>query len=108
MLNEWLQHIEFAYPWVLGLLLLLPVLIYEYRRRNKRSQASMLVTTTHFIENTKSIKTSLLNVPFVLRCFTLICLIIAAAVPRLKYTESQTEGEGIEDRKSTRLNSSHG
>lgn len=96
MLNEWLQHIEFAYPWVLGFLLLLPVLIYEYRRRYKRNQASMLVTTTHFIERTKSIKTSLLHVPFMLRCFTLVCLIVAAAMPRLKYTESQTEGEGID------------
>ncbi len=96
MLNEWLQHIEFAYFWVLGLLFLLPILIYEYIRRNKRAQASMVITTTHFIENTKSIKTSLLHVPFVLRCLGLICFIVAMAWPRLKYTEEQTEGEGID------------
>ncbi len=96
MLNEWLQHIEFAYPWVLGFLLLLPVLIFEYARRNRKTQASMLITTTHFIENTKSIKTSLLHLPFVLRCFALICFIIVIAMPRLKYTEEQTEGEGID------------
>ncbi len=96
MLNEWLQHIEFAYPWVLGLFFLFPVLIYEYIRRNKRAQASILITTTHFIENTKSIKTSLLHLPFVIRCLALICLIVAMACPRLKYTEEQTEGEGID------------
>ncbi|HEY6976987.1 MAG TPA: VWA domain-containing protein [Chitinophagaceae bacterium] len=96
MLNEWLQHIEFAYPWVLGLFFLLPVLIFEYIRRHKRTQASILITTTHFIENTKSIKTSLLHIPFILRCLSLICLIIAMAWPRLKYTEQQTEGEGID------------
>jgi Ca-activated chloride channel family protein len=96
MFNEWLQHIEFAFPWVLGFLFLLPVIIYEYIRRHKAAQASMLVTTTHFIEGTKSIKTSLLHVPFLLRCLALICLIIAMAFPRLKYTEEQTEGEGID------------
>jgi Ca-activated chloride channel family protein len=96
MLSEWLQHIEFAYPWVLGLFFLLPVLIFEYVRRNKRAQASILITTTHFIENTKSIKTSLLHIPFLLRCLSLICLIIAMAWPRLKYIEQQAEGEGID------------
>src|SRR6476659_8827728 len=96
MLNEWLQHIEFAYPWVLGLFFLLPVLIFEYIRRNKRAQASILITTTHFIDNIKSIKTSLLHTPFILRCLCLICLVIAMAWPRLKYTEQQTEGEGID------------
>jgi len=96
MLNEWLQHIEFTYPWILGLLFLVPILIFEYARRNKRAQASMLITTTHFIEETKSIKTSLIHLPFVLRCLSLICLIVAMAMPRLKYTEEQTEGEGID------------
>lgn len=96
MLSEWLDHIEFTYPWVLGFLFLIPVLIFEYTRRNKRAHASMLITTTHFIEGTKSIKTSLLHFPFVLRCIALICLIVAAAMPRFKYTEEQTEGEGID------------
>src|SRR5881628_1790692 len=96
MLNEWLQHIEFTYPWILALLFLVPVLIFEYARRNKRMHASMLITTTHFIEDTKSIKTSLLHLPFILRCFALICFIVAMAMPRLKYTEDQTEGEGID------------
>jgi Ca-activated chloride channel family protein len=96
MLNEWLQHIEFTYPWVLGFLFLVPVLIFEYARRNRRAHASMLITTTHFIEDTKSIKTSLLHFPFVLRCFAFVCLIVAAAMPRLKYTEEQTTGEGID------------
>jgi Ca-activated chloride channel family protein len=96
MLNEWLQHIEFTYPLVLGLLFLVPILIFEYARRNKHAQASMLITTTHFIQETKSIKTSLIHLPFVLRCFAIVCLIVAMAMPRLKYTEDQTEGEGID------------
>src|SRR5215831_575414 len=96
MLSEWLQHIEFTYVWVLGFLFLVPVLIFEYIRRVKRTRASMLITTTHFIEHTKSIKTSLVHLPFIIRCLALVCLIVAMAMPRLKYTEEQTEGEGID------------
>jgi len=56
----------------------------------------MIVTTTHFIKDVKSIKTALIHTPFIFRCFALICLIVAMAMPRLKYTEEQTEGEGID------------
>ena len=96
MLRDWYQNIEFAYPWVLGALLLMPVLIYEYIRRNKRQQASMLVTTTHFVRSTQSLKTSLRHLPFILRCLAIICLVIALARPREKFTETENEGEGID------------
>ncbi|MEO8713026.1 MAG: VWA domain-containing protein [Parafilimonas sp.] len=96
MLTEWYQNIEFAYPWVLGALLLMPVLIYEYARRNKKQQASMLVTTTHFVKGTPGFRTALRHLPFVLRCLGIICLIIALARPREKFTETRNEGEGID------------
>lgn len=96
MLTEWYQNIEFEYPWVLGALLLLPVLIYEYIRRNNRQQASMLVTTTHFIKSNPGFRTSLRHLPFILRCLAIICLVIALARPREKFTETQNEGEGID------------
>ena len=96
MIVEWLQHIEFAYPWVLGLLILVPVLIFEYVRSNRKRQASMLITTTHFLQGVKDFRTSFLHFPFVLRCIAIITLIVAMALPRLKYTEQLTEGEGID------------
>jgi len=96
MLTEWYQNIEFAYPWVLGALLLMPILIYEYIRRNKKQQASLLITTTHFVKSTPNFKTSIRHLPFILRCLALICLIIALARPRQKFTETQNEGEGID------------
>lgn len=96
MLTEWYQNIEFAYPWVLGAMLLLPVLIYEYIRRNKRQQASMLVTTTHFIKSNPGFRTSLRHLSFILRCLAIICLVIALARPREKFTETQNQGEGID------------
>jgi Ca-activated chloride channel family protein len=96
MLTQWYQNIEFAYPWILGALLLMPVLIYEYIRRNKKLRASMLVTTTHFVKSTPGLRTALRHLPFVLRCLGIICLIIALARPREKFTETRNEGEGID------------
>jgi Ca-activated chloride channel homolog len=96
MITDWLQHIEFAYFWVLGLLIFIPVLIYEYVRSNRKRQASMLITTTHFIQTTRSLRASLLHLPFVLRCVAIASLIVAMALPRLKYTEQLTQGEGID------------
>ncbi len=96
MLTQWYQNIEFAYPWVLGALLLMPVLIYEYIRRNKKQQASMLVTTTHFVKPVAGFRTSLTHALFVLRCLAIICLVIALARPREKFTETQNQGQGID------------
>ena len=96
MLKEWFNHIHFAYGWVLGLLLLVPILIFEYIRKGNRGQASMLITTTHFIDDTSSFRVSLRHIPFILRCLALICLITALARPQKKYTEESTEGEGID------------
>ncbi|SFQ45344.1 vWA domain-containing protein [Parafilimonas terrae] len=96
MLTDWYQNIEFAHTWVLGALLLMPILVYEYIRRNKKQQASMLVTTTYFVRVTKNLRVSLRHLPFVLRCLALVCLILALARPRIKFTETQNEGEGID------------
>ncbi len=96
MLTDWYQNIEFAHTWILGALLLMPILIYEYIRRNKKQQASMLVTTTYFVRITKNLRVSLRHLPFVLRCLALVCLILALARPRIKFTETENEGEGID------------
>jgi Ca-activated chloride channel family protein len=56
----------------------------------------MLVTTTHFIADVKSFKTWFQHFPFVLRSLALILLVIALARPQHKFSEQQTEGEGID------------
>ncbi len=96
MLTDWFQNIQFAYPWVFSFLLLLPIIIIEYTVRNNKTQASMLVSTTHFVSEVKSMRTATRHLLFVLRCFALVCLIIALARPQLKFTEQQTNGEGID------------
>ncbi len=96
MVTDWFKNIDFAYAWVLGCLLLVPILIFEYARRNRRMQASMLVTTTHFIRGPHSFKTLMRHVPFILRCIAIVCFIIALARPQRKFSEDVTEGEGID------------
>lgn len=96
MLNDWWQHISFAHSWVLGALLLIPILVIEYIRRNRRMNAAMLVTTTHFVQDTISFKTLARHGLFVLRCIAIACFIIALARPQRKFSEELTEGEGID------------
>ena len=96
MLSNWYQHIDFAYPWVFTLLIALPILIYEYARGNRGRSASLLITTTHFIKPARTFKNVFFHFPFVLRCLAIVCLVVALARPREKFTEEQNSGEGID------------
>ncbi|MBC7720828.1 MAG: VWA domain-containing protein [Pedobacter sp.] len=96
MLYNWYQHISFAYPWVLPLLLVVPYLLYWYFKSNQQQTATISITTTFFLNHTQNWKTRLRHLPFFLRCLALICLIIALARPQQKFTEEQTNGEGID------------
>ena len=96
MLYNWYQHISFAYPWVLPLLLIVPYLLYWYFKSRKQQSAALTITTTYFLHHTNNWKTSLLHVPIILRCLALIALIIALARPQQQFTEDQTNGEGID------------
>ena len=59
-------------------------------------QGSMIITTTHFIKEVRSNRTWLKHFPFVLRCLAIVALIVALARPQHKFTEQQTQGEGID------------
>jgi Ca-activated chloride channel family protein len=96
MLYQWFQNITFHNPEALSLLFIIPMIAIWYYGNFKKRQGSMLVTTTHFLSDIRSSKTWLQNFPFVLRCIALACLIVALARPQHKFSEQQTEGEGID------------
>jgi Ca-activated chloride channel family protein len=96
MLSDWLAHTNFAYPWLLPLLLVVPYLIFWYIKSHQQQTASFPITTTYFLRHTSNWKTRLRHLPFALRCIGLIALILALARPQQKFTEQQTEGEGID------------
>jgi Ca-activated chloride channel family protein len=96
MLYNWWQHIEFAYPWLLPLELAIPYLIYLKISRKRSDTASLKVGTLQYFRTFSSWRMQLLPVPFILRCIALASLIIALARPQEKFSEEQTNGEGID------------
>jgi Ca-activated chloride channel family protein len=96
MLSNWLSHISFAYPWLLALLLCIPILLWWQFKKGKQQSASFITTTTHFLPAGSSYKYLLRHWPLVLRCIGLFCLIIALARPQHKFNEQKINGEGID------------
>jgi Ca-activated chloride channel family protein len=96
MLYDWFQNITFHNPEALSLLFVIPILGIWYYGNIKKRQGSMLVTTTHFLSEIRTSRTWFQNFPFLLRCLALVCLIVALARPQHKFSEQQTEGEGID------------
>lgn len=96
MLYNWLQHIEFAYPAAFLLLLLLPLAVYWYIRRDLSSRAPIQLSTLRYLGPTRSLKTSARYIPFILRLLTLACLIVVLARPQTRNQEELVSGEGID------------
>jgi len=95
MLYNWLKNIEFAYPYLLGLFLLVPVLVFFYTRKGNTRQASFRVSSAYAF-TVSSWKIKFRHLPFILRLLTLSFLILAIARPRERNDEQKTEGEGID------------
>jgi Ca-activated chloride channel family protein len=95
-LETWLKNIEFAYPWILYGLIVIPLLIIWYIIKSNKQKPSLLISTTKFLLKPKGIKSLFFHIPFVLRCFGLSFLIIALARPQLKFSNQSFEGQGID------------
>lgn len=96
MINEWLHHINFAYPWLLWLLLLLPLMIAWYVLRQKQQQSALKLSTLSIYKKQSTVKNTLIHLPFVIRLLTVALLILAIARPQSKNDEERVEGEGID------------
>lgn len=96
MLSNWLEHIDFAYPWLLPLLLFVPFLWWHYYKMKRQQQAAFTITTTHFLQPSLSWSAVFFHTPIVFRGLAIAALIVALARPQAKFTEQSTEGEGID------------
>jgi Ca-activated chloride channel homolog len=96
MINEWYQHITFAYPYLLWLLLLLPLLIVWYLFNHRKGSSSFTISSLSTHQKLKSAKTFLRHFPFILRLLSLALLITAIARPQTRSNEEKIEGEGID------------
>jgi Ca-activated chloride channel family protein len=95
MLYDWIKNMDFAYPLVFGLFILVPVLIWWYIKKSGRQRATIKVSSIYAF-NVSSRKNSLRHLPFILRLLALSCLILALARPQKRNDQHQTEGEGID------------
>ena len=92
---DYFKHINFEYPQLLFLLLLIPVLTGWYIRRYNLSRSSFYVSSSQpFLK--LSAKTRLRHSLFVLRLLALASLILALARPRERNDEHLTQGQGID------------
>jgi Ca-activated chloride channel family protein len=93
MLYDWFQHIEFAHPWVLYFLALLPLLAFLHYRRKRR--AAITVSSAEAFSVT-TFRNSLVGLPFLLRLLSLAALIGALARPQVSHVQNRTTGQGID------------
>lgn len=95
MLYDWLKHIDFAYPWVFTLFVLIPVLIFWHLKKADKNQVALVMSTTKTF-TASSWKARFRILPFLLRLLAISCLIIVMARPQERNDQSKTEGEGID------------
>lgn len=92
-----LNNIEFAQPYFLYLLLIIPVLIVWYWFKHNKRKADIQFSSTEVFENTKkSAKQYLYHSLFVLRLLIIILLIIAFARPQTTSSRQDITIEGID------------
>ncbi len=92
-----LNNIEFAQPYFLYLLLIIPVLIVWYWFKHNKRKADIQFSSTEVFENTKkSTKLYLYNSLFVLRILVIALLIIAFARPQTTSSRQDITIEGID------------
>lgn len=95
MLFKYFSDISFAYPWVLALFLVLPLMIYLEWKRKCTRQASVVLSAIPS-GTWKNWKSAFGFIPFVLRLLAISGIILAMARPQEKNVTQDAEGEGID------------
>jgi len=95
MLFKYFSDISFAYPWVLALFLVLPLMIYLEWKRKRTRQASIVLSAIPS-GTWKNWKSAFGFIPFVLRLLAISGIILAMARPQEKNVTQDAEGEGID------------
>ncbi len=91
------HNFSFAHPWLLLLLLVIPLMIVWYLLRYKRIKAPLHIPSTDmFGTQQRSPRIVCYHLRFVLRCLAVAMLIVALARPQSKLSLEEMEIEGID------------
>ena len=96
MIADYFNSIDFAWPWILFLLLVIPALAWWYWKTGRRKKGTLLVSTTGWSRKGKTLKVRLQHVPFILRLLALSFIILALARPQSHFDEERVKGEGVD------------
>lgn len=87
----------FANPeYFLFLLLLLPLLVWYFLFRNKQETVLKVATTEVYRKQVKTLRTSLIHLPFFLRLSVLVLVVFVLARPQTHNAFNENEMEGID------------
>ena len=96
-LPAYLKSLTLAYPHVLFLLLLIPILTALYLWKDRSAHSTLNVSSDEaFREGGKSMRTRWFRLPFILRMITLLFIIIALARPQSSLHHKNRNVEGID------------
>lgn len=96
MLTDYLNTIHFAYPWVLWLTLIIPIMVVWIIKFSKKKQAGLQVSSLKNFQSFSSWKTIFRPSILVCRLLGILLIIIAMARPQTKNEEQRAEGEGVD------------
>jgi len=95
MLFDYFRNITFGQPWLLLLLVIVPVTIWWYIKNHGRHEGSIVVSAVH-TKGLNNWKSSLRHLLFIGRLLSIILIILALARPQTMFEEQQVEGEGVD------------
>ncbi len=94
---NYLQSLDFLYPKLLFLLLIIPIFIALYVWKRKKTQAAFIVSNNlPFKNKIKSIRQQLFFTPFALRMLAFAFIIVALARPQTSFSHKTVDVEGID------------
>jgi Ca-activated chloride channel family protein len=95
MLYGYFDDINFAYPQLFLLGLLLPFMVFWYFKKENQ-QAAIKVSSSKNFAGLSSWKNIVMHIPFVLRLLAVAFIIVALARPQTKNEIQNVNGEGID------------
>jgi len=92
-----LKNVTFAYPYLLYLLLLIPLMIFWYWKNYKKKNPALTFSTLSIFNKFKpTVRERLVHLPLVLRMFGIGLLIVALARPQTYASGQNVYTEGID------------